>query len=194
MPSSLASLDRQFLGNRLDAWITAALIAGAVWLLLWVLKVVVGRRLAVLAARTETQLDDVASDLLGPGGPDPLLAQVPGLTFEVTRESAAAARVGVSQLDWAIAGTGTLVQDATAVAKRLVSTLPTIHVAVIGTGRILESLGGVLQRLRPDQVNCISFITGPSRTADIERVLTIGVHGPERLVIVAVDDLEEVAA
>lgn len=120
--------------------------------------------------------------------------EVPGLSFEVTTESAAAARVGVSQLDWAIAGTGTLVQDATAVAKRLVSTLPPIHLAVIGTGRILGSLGEVLQRLRPDQVNCISFITGPSRTADIERVLTIGVHGPERLVIVAVDGFEQVAA
>lgn len=135
-----------------------------------------------------------AGSFLEAGGPDALLAQVPGLTFEVTTEAAAAARVGVSQLDWAIAGTGTLVQDATAVAKRLVSTLPPIHVAVIGTGRILESLGGVLQRLRPDQVNCISFITGPSRTADIERVLTIGVHGPERLIIVAVDDFAQGAA
>ena len=37
----------------------------------------------------------------------------------------------------------------------------------------------------------LSAITGPSRTADIERVLTIGVHGPRRLVVVAVDDGEE---
>lgn len=135
-----------------------------------------------------------AGSFLGAGGTERLSAQVPGLSFEVTTASAAAARVGVSQLDWAIAGTGTLVQDATAVAKRLVSTLPPVHVAVIGTGRILESLGAALQRLRPDQVNCISFITGPSRTADIERVLTIGVHGPERLIIVAVDDFEQVMA
>jgi L-lactate dehydrogenase complex protein LldG len=135
-----------------------------------------------------------ADSFLDANGPQRLSEQVPGLTFEVTTEAAAAARVGISQLDWAIAGTGTLVQDATAVAKRLVSTLPPIHVAVVGTGRILESLGGVLQRLRPDQVNCISFITGPSRTADIERVLTIGVHGPERLIIVFVDDFAQVAA
>jgi len=121
-------------------------------------------------------------------------AKVPGVTFEVTRERAAASRVGISEVDWAVAGTGTLVQDATGVEKRLVSTLPPIHVALIGTDRILEEMGGVLERLRPDQLNCIAFITGPSRTADIERVLTIGVHGPERLIVVVVDEFDRVIA
>jgi L-lactate dehydrogenase complex protein LldG len=123
-----------------------------------------------------------------------LKAKVPGITFEVTRKASAAARVGISQMDWAIADTGTLVQDAGAVEKRLVSTLPPIHVALLGTDRILEDMGGVLERLRPDQINYISFITGPSRTADIERVLTIGVHGPERLIVVLVDEFERVMA
>jgi L-lactate dehydrogenase complex protein LldG len=123
-----------------------------------------------------------------------LSARVPGLAFAVTREGSAASRVGISQMDWAIAGTGTLVQDAVAVEQRLVSTLPPIHMALIGTDRILGDMGAVLERLRPDQVNYVSFITGPSRTADIERVLTIGVHGPERLVIVVVDEFEQVMA
>ncbi|MCC6929922.1 MAG: mechanosensitive ion channel family protein [Gemmatimonadaceae bacterium] len=65
MPQLLDRLDRQFLGNPLDAWLTAATIALAAWLFLYLLKVVVGRRLAALAARTATELDDVASDLLG---------------------------------------------------------------------------------------------------------------------------------
>jgi len=52
----------------------------------------------------------------------------------------------------------------------------------------------VLSRLTPAQTNYISFITGPSRTADIERVLTIGVHGPERLIIVVVDAFQQVTA
>jgi len=125
---------------------------------------------------------------------DSLSAKVPGLIFEVTKECSAASKVGISQVDWAIAGTGTLVQDATGVEKRLVSTLPPIHIALIGADRILEDMGGVLERLRPDQINYISFITGPSRTADIERVLTIGVHGPERLIVVVVDEFQEVTA
>jgi len=121
-----------------------------------------------------------------------VVSRVPGIQFEVTQEASAASRVGISQLDWAIAGTGTLVQDATAVDKRLVSTLPPIHIALLGTERILEDMGSVLERLRPQQINYISFITGPSRTADIERVLTIGVHGPGRLIIVAVDSFDQV--
>ena len=127
-------------------------------------------------------------------GQEDLQSQLPGLSFQVTREASADSRVGISQMDWGIAGTGTLVQDATAVAKRLVSTLPTIHVAVLGTERILADMGSVLECLRPDQVDYIACITGPSRTADIERVLTIGVHGPERLIIVVVDDFEKVMA
>ena len=59
---------------------------------------------------------------------------------------------------------------------------------------ILTDLGSALQKIHPRQSNYISFITGPSRTADIERVLTIGVHGPERLIIVVVDGLQEVSA
>lgn len=117
---------------------------------------------------------------------------VPGLTFEVTREKAAASKIGISQFDWAMANTGTLVQDAAPVERRLVSTLPVIHIAVVATSQLLPDLPSVLAKIRPEQTNYISFITGPSRTADIERVLTIGVHGPEKLVIVFVDELAAV--
>jgi L-lactate dehydrogenase complex protein LldG len=115
-------------------------------------------------------------------------AELPGVVFDVTREASASARVGVSQFDWAIANTGSLVQDASAVEQRLVSTLPIIHIAVIGTDRIVPDLPALLTKIHPDKANYISFITGPSRTADIERVLTIGVHGPEKLIIVLVDE------
>jgi L-lactate dehydrogenase complex protein LldG len=135
-----------------------------------------------------------AGSFLDGAGKEDLRTRVPGLTFEVTREGSASSRVGISQMGWAIAGTGTLVQDAVAVEQRLVSTLPAIHVALLGASRILDDMGAVLEHLRPEQINYVSFITGPSRTADIERVLTIGVHGPERLIIVVVDELEQVTA
>ena len=116
------------------------------------------------------------------------LQGIAGLKFQVTRELAAGARFGISQVEWALADTGTLVQDSSAVEQRLVSSLTEIHIALVPTGGLLPDLPSLLERLRPDQSSYIAMITGPSRTADIERVLTIGVHGPGRLVIVFVDE------
>ena len=118
-----------------------------------------------------------------------LSKEVPGLRFDVTRELAAQARIGISQMDWGLANTGTLVQDSTKVEQRLVSTLSTIHIALIATDRILADLPTVLTKVNPERSAYIAMITGPSRTSDIERVLTIGVHGPVRLIIAAVDEL-----
>jgi L-lactate dehydrogenase complex protein LldG len=120
-----------------------------------------------------------------------LASAVPGLKFAVTREIAAHAKVGLSQMNWGIANTGTLVQDAAPVEQRLVSTLPVIHVALVASSAIVPDLPALLTKVHPSQSAYISMITGPSRTADIERVLTIGVHGPERLVIVAIDELAD---
>ena len=117
------------------------------------------------------------------------LLQCAGLTFEVTRDNAASAKIGISQMGWAMADTGTLVQDSTAIAQRLVSSLTDIHIALLPTSAILPDMPTLLDTLHPDTSRYIAMITGPSRTADIERVLTIGVHGPSRLVIVCVDDL-----
>ncbi len=117
------------------------------------------------------------------------LLELAGLRFEVTRELAAAAKIGISQLDWALADTGTLAGDSSAIDGRLVSTLTEIHIALVPTSGILPDMPALLTRLHPDKSGYIAMITGPSRTADIERVLTIGVHGPSRLVIVFCDEL-----
>lgn len=117
------------------------------------------------------------------------LSGIPGVKFNVTRELAAQAKIGISEISFALADTGTLVQDSTAVEQRLVSSLSSIHIAIVRTGDILPDLPSLLSRINPEKAGYIAMITGASRTADIERVLTIGVHGPERLVIVFVDEL-----
>jgi len=118
-----------------------------------------------------------------------LALQIPGLRFDVSRELAADAKIGVSEMGWALADTGSLVADQTDIKQRLASTLPEIHVAIVGTDKILDGKASVFSKINPANSRYIAFITGPSRTADIERVLTIGVHGPKRLVIVFVDEL-----
>jgi L-lactate dehydrogenase complex protein LldG len=90
-----------------------------------------------------------------------------------------------------IAELGTIVQDANSVHKRLVSMLPPTHLAVISTKTIVETFADSLEVIEKvyngNPSNFLAFVTGPSKTADIERVLTIGVHGPGRLIVVCVD-------
>jgi len=116
-----------------------------------------------------------------------LSAMNPGLRFDVTRATSKLAPIGISKMDWGIANTGTVVQDATSVEKRLVSTLPIIHIAILHTDKIVADLSELLNKIDPRKSRYIRLITGPSRTADIERVLTIGVHGPERFILVCID-------
>jgi len=118
------------------------------------------------------------------------LKKIAGLKFEVTRELASEAKFGISQMEWALTDTGTLVDDSSAIEQRLVSSLPSIHIALVPTSGILPDMPTLLSMVHPKDSSYLAMITGPSRTADIERVLTIGVHGPERLIIVFVDDLE----
>ncbi len=118
-----------------------------------------------------------------------LAARIPGLQFEVTPERAKNSKIGITQMEWGIANTGTLAQNATAAEQRLASTLPWIHIMLLATDNIVADLPSFMTKMHPGKSNYLALITGPSKTADIERVLVIGVHGPERLVIVCVDEL-----
>lgn len=109
-----------------------------------------------------------------------------------TKKSAASAEVGISEADFAIADTGSIAMNATSATSRLVSALPPINIMILDTNKILPDMNALFTKLNRAEMSYISFITGPSRTADIERVLTIGVHGPKRLIVVAVDNLNGV--
>jgi L-lactate dehydrogenase complex protein LldG len=95
--------------------------------------------------------------------------------------------VGISRVQGAIAETGTLVLDTQRERHRLVSLLPPVHIAIVDASQICLTLGETLSVLRSDTEEVsptITFITGPSRTADIELTLAIGVHGPQELYVI----------
>ncbi|HEU4834692.1 MAG TPA: lactate utilization protein [Pyrinomonadaceae bacterium] len=94
--------------------------------------------------------------------------------------------VGISSAQAAIAETGTLVLDSACERHRLVSLVPPVHIAIINASTIVETLSDALTLLQKDKEisPAITFITGPSRTADIELTLTIGVHGPQELYVI----------
>jgi L-lactate dehydrogenase complex protein LldG len=125
--------------------------------------------------------------LIGEEERQELSKRIPGVRFEATREAASQAAVGITWVDWGVAQTGTLVSNSAAAGHRLASMLPPVHVALLPADRIVDDMAGALARLDVRQCGYVGAITGPSRTADIERVLTIGVHGPRRLVIVLME-------
>ena len=94
--------------------------------------------------------------------------------------------VGISTAQAAIAETGTLVLDSTNERHRLVSLVPPVHIAVVRASQIYRTLGEVLSLIRKEKEisPAVTFITGPSRTADIELTLAIGVHGPQELHVI----------
>ncbi len=93
--------------------------------------------------------------------------------------------VGVSTAQAAIAETGTLVLDSACERHRLVSLVPPVHIAIINASAIVDTLGEALAMLQKKEISpAITFITGPSRTADIELTLAIGVHGPRELYVI----------
>lgn len=97
--------------------------------------------------------------------------------------------IGMSGVEFGIAECGSVCQDALAVETRLVSSLPPLHIVFMRSGNIVPGIEDALEIISGFFTEgYVSWITGPSRTADIERVLTIGVHGPSRFIIIAVDE------
>jgi L-lactate dehydrogenase complex protein LldG len=93
--------------------------------------------------------------------------------------------VGISTAQAGIAETGTLVLDSACERHRLISLVPPVHIAIINASAIVETLGDALTLLQKKEISpAITFITGPSRTADIELTLAIGVHGPQELYVI----------
>ena len=94
--------------------------------------------------------------------------------------------VGISTAQAAIAETGTLVLDSAHERHRLLSLVPPVHIAIVDASRIYATLSETLSLLQSGKElsPAITFITGPSRTADIELTLTIGVHGPQELYVI----------
>jgi len=98
--------------------------------------------------------------------------------------------VGISECDALIAQTGTVLVTSRSSGGRALSCLPPHHVVIARREQLVADLpaafGLVKKTYGGNFPSMISFITGPSRTGDIERILVLGAHGPKRLTIFCV--------
>lgn len=102
---------------------------------------------------------------------------------------------GVTFCNFAMADTGTVVLESTDEDIRLATTLPEIHFVIVDPQKILADNLAAIEPLKALHEGVaprfVAYISGPSRTADIERVLTIGCHGPRELHILLVSDVSD---
>jgi L-lactate dehydrogenase complex protein LldG len=98
--------------------------------------------------------------------------------------------VGISECDALIAQTGTVLVTSRSAGGRGLSCLPPHHVVIARREQLVADLPAafalVKQKYRDNYPSMISFISGPSRTGDIERILVLGAHGPKKLTILCV--------
>jgi L-lactate dehydrogenase complex protein LldG len=100
--------------------------------------------------------------------------------------------IGITSAQYAIAETGTLVLESERERNRLASLVPPIHLCLLDARDIRERMTDVLDVLqkngRDNLSRAVTFITGPSRTSDIELTLAIGVHGPRELYVIVINN------
>lgn len=126
--------------------------------------------------------------------PDPALDAIPWgerPLLQLRRGKAAPGdQVSVTPAFAAIAETGTLMLTSGAETPSTLNFLPDTHVVVLEAGQVVPTYeeGWTRLRARGDMPRTVNFITGPSRTGDIEQRIQLGAHGPRRLHIVLVDE------
>jgi len=145
--------------------------------------------------KTKEEIAKILSEQLG--------IQVPAdskkivqLAREKMRQNFIEADIGVSGANLAVAETGTLVIISNEGNARLVTSLPPVHIALLTTEKFVQSLEQAATLIKTlttassglKLTSYVSFISGPSRTTDIEKELVIGAHGPEELHIIILDN------
>lgn len=108
-------------------------------------------------------------------------------------DKAEKAGAGITWVDYAIAYTGSMAVFSQPNQGRSVSLLPPNHIAVFRRKQLVPTMSSVIRDITgrkgtPEMPSAINFITGPSRTSDIEMDLSIGVHGPYKTWVIIIDE------
>lgn len=118
-----------------------------------------------------------------------------GLTDKESREAVRHIRYGLTGAEVAFAATGSLLLAAGPQTPRAAGLLPLYHIALVPMTRLYANVEAWMAEMRITDFNAwvrrkpnLTLITGPSKTADIEMILTLGVHGPKFLHVILFDD------
>ena len=123
---------------------------------------------------------------------DRLKEQIKGNIFnDVYSDDLAGSHVAITSCELLVARTGTIVMSAAQQSGRTVSVYAPVHVCIVYTNQLVYDIRDGLEQLKEKYADSlpsmITFASGPSRTADIEKTLVVGVHGPKEVYVFLVD-------
>ena len=128
---------------------------------------------------------------------DPILQEFlkkGGIPFNSNISNITEAKLGITRCEFLVARLGTVMVSTKSSPGRKISVFPEIHLVVGYTSQLVPDLKQAIQNMKkkyPDNYpSMISLITGPSRTADIEKTLVMGAHGPKELYVFLIEDNE----
>lgn len=114
-----------------------------------------------------------------------------GITFSSEDSEFLQTKVGITKCEYLIARLGSVLISSKQTSGRRLNVFPEIHIVVAYTDQIVSDIKDALNSLKEkynnDLPSLVSVITGPSRTADIEKTLVMGAHGPKDLYVFLVD-------
>jgi L-lactate dehydrogenase complex protein LldG len=111
-----------------------------------------------------------------------------GQTDGDLRAFCAAADAGLSSADAALAETGSVIISSGPTQSRMATLLPPIHIVLLPTSRLTSDIFTWTQARQGATPANITLVSGPSKTADIEQTMAVGVHGPKRFVVILFDE------
>lgn len=135
---------------------------------------------ARVVVNDEPPLADVDLAVRWPG----IAWHVVGRTEGDLRAFCAGADAGVTGADAALAETGSVVVSSGPGRSRLVSLLPPVHIALVPVSCLTSDILTWAAARSGDLPASVTVISGPSKTADIEQTLAIGMHGPKRVIVI----------
>jgi len=115
-----------------------------------------------------------------------------GIPFESDPEKLTDMKLGITRCEYLIARLGTVMVSSNVSPGRKMTVFPEIHIVVAYTSQLVADLKDALKYIRKKYSDnfpsLISLVTGPSRTADIEKTLVLGAHGPKELYVFLIED------
>lgn len=116
-----------------------------------------------------------------------------GIVVKKSEDGIGPMKVAVTSCEFLVARLGSIMMSSQQLSGRKLYSYPDVHIVIAFTSQIVpdikQALSGISEKYAGRMPSMVSMVTGPSRTADIEKTLVMGAHGPKEVYVFLADDI-----